>query len=174
MGNLSCFPASPSKNVSRNNSTISKKGEVGVMDALAESRMTEEEINYFNQVAKEVEANRQRMKGRARATRMSSSNDAQSLASSRTLTSFRRSNNSSDHVRGELTDNISNHSGKKHPFNGATLRIASGSSPPISPPVLTPDSGLSMRANSEKDWEVNVKLVSNSLQTIAQILTSDS
>jgi len=136
------------------------------MDALAESRMTDKEIEQFNQVAKEVEANRQRLKGRAgvtrvtRVTRVSCNDDDVDSASSTTLTSFTRSNASSDlaaHGYGEMTIGDSS---KRVPFQGARLRMVPGSSPSISPPVFTPDSGVSMGSGSEKKWEINVKLVS--------------
>ncbi len=171
MRNLTCFGGavgntpSPSKSTSRTISTVSHRSKVDVMDALAESRMTETEIEFFNQVAKEVEANRQRLKGPNRATRVTSNNAGMGLASSTTLTSFTRSNGSSEHRPDVYDDMMIGDSSRKLPFKGAKLKIISRWSPSISPLVLTPDSGVSMGSKSDEGWEINVKLVSSPLQT---------
>jgi hypothetical protein len=171
MGNLTCFAGaatntpSPSKSSKRTVSTISQESEVDVMDALAESRMTQKEIEHFNQVAKEVEANRQRMKGRKRDIGGSSNNKSTTLASSNNLTSIMRSDRSSDLVGNEYDDMMVGDSSKKLPFQGAKLKIMSRSSPSISPPVLTPDSGVSMGSESTRSWEMHAKLVCKRSQT---------
>jgi hypothetical protein len=179
MGNLTCFAGSvnntpsPSKTSTSTTSTASKRSEVGVMDALAESRMTEKEIEYFNQVAKDVEANRRRMRGRKRPTRVSSNDDGVDSASSTTLTSFRRSNASSDLAADGFGEMTIGNSSKKLPFQGARLKIVPGSSPSISPPVLTPDSGVSMGSGSTKAWEVNPKLVSGQCRRPCDIFSTE-
>jgi hypothetical protein len=166
MGNITCFAGSvnntpsPSKSSTRTTSTTSKRSKVGVMDALAESRMTDKEIEYFNQVATEVEANRQRLKCRARVTKVSCNDDGVDSASSTTLTSFGRSNASPNLVADDYGEVTIGDSSKKLQFQGTRLRIVLGSSPCMSPPVLTPDSGVSMGSGSERNWEINVKLVS--------------
>lgn len=123
--------------------------------------MTDKEIEYFNQVAKEVEANRQRMKGRTRVTRVPSNDHSIESTSSKTLTSLRRSNRSSDLAEDDGGEMMVGDSSRKLPFQGARLKIIAGSSPYISPTVLTPDSGVSMGSGSRKAWEINVKLVSS-------------
>jgi hypothetical protein len=167
IGNLGCFAGSvgatpsPSKSTPRTVSIVSQRSEVGVMDALAESRMTEKEIQYFNQVAKEVEANRQRMKGGARYMRLPSNDSRKSLPSSKTMTSFTKSNSSSDNLASVYGgDFVIGDSSRKLPFKGRKLKILTRSSPSMSPPILTPDSGVSMGSDSEQGWEINPKLVS--------------
>ncbi len=166
-GNMACFTSSaantpsPSKPSTRTTSTISQTTELGVVDALAESRITDKETEYFNQVAKEVETNRQRMKGSTRGKRFFSKDIGVSSASSKTLTSLRRSNGSSDRAAEEYSDMGITDSSKRRPFQGARLKIIPNSSKAISPPVLTPDSGVSMGSGSHKGREMNVKLVSS-------------
>jgi hypothetical protein len=166
MGNLGCFATSasntpsPSKTSTRTTSNNSKRSKVGVMDALAESRMTDKEIEYFNQVAKELEANRHRLKGGTRVTRVSCNDGDVNSASSTTLTSFRRSTASSDLAADDYGEMTIGDSSKKLAFHGTRLKIVPASGSSISPLVLTPDSGVSMGSGSEKAWEINVKLVS--------------
>ncbi len=167
VGNMACFTSSaantpsPSKPSTRTISTISQTTELGVVDALAESRMTDKEMEYFIQVAKEVKTNRQRMKGSTRAKRLFSNDTGIGSASSKTLTSLRRSNGSSDRAAEEYGDMAITDSSKRRPFQGATLKIIPNSSKAISPPVLTPDSGVSMGSGSYKGREMNAKLVSS-------------
>ena len=166
VGNMTCFTGSaantpsPLKPSTRTASRVSQTTELGVVDALAESRMTDKEIEYFNQVAKEVEANRQRMKGSTRAKRLFSNHIGTGSASSRTLTSLTRSNGS-DLATEEYGDMTIADSSKKLPFQGARLRIVPDSSSAVSPPILTPDSGVSMGSGSHKGKEINVKVVSD-------------
>lgn len=136
---------------------------MGVMDALAESRMTDKEIECFNQVAKEVEANRQRMKGRNRTTKSSTNHDGTPLASLNVLTSFARSNGLSDQLADEHDDMMIGAGSRKLPFQGAKLKIISSSGSLISPPPVTPDSGVSMGTQSDGGYEINVRLVSRPL-----------
>ncbi|ERF74809.1 hypothetical protein EPUS_03193 [Endocarpon pusillum Z07020] len=166
-GNMTCFTGSaantpsPSKPSTRTISTVSQTAELSVVDALAESRMTDKEIEYFNQVAKEVEANRQRMKGSTRAKRLLANDIGTGSASSRTLTSLTRSNGSFDLATEEYGDMTIADSSKKLPFQGARLRIVPNSSSAVSPPILTPDSGVSMGSGSHEGKEINVKVVHN-------------
>jgi hypothetical protein len=185
MGNLMCFTGSstntpsPPKNTIRAESVVSQTSQVGVMAALAESRMTDKEIEYFNQVAKEVEANRQRMKGSNKVKRIASNDSGTDMASSKTMTSFATSNASSGQAVNAYGDIFVGDASTKAPFQGARLKIIPRSSPPFHPPILTPDSGVSMGSQSEKGWEVNVKLVSRQIyeqkvcaRPPAQVLTS--
>jgi hypothetical protein len=170
MGNLMCFTSavestpSPSKSTFGTISTASQRSEVGVMDALAESRMTDKEIEYFNQVARDVEANRQRMKGGKRAIRLPSKESKTGSVSSKTLKSFTTSNRSSDPVAQEFGDLVIDDSSRKLPFQGAKLKIMRGSRLLVASPVMTPDSGVSMRSGmrsgSAESWAMNPKLVS--------------
>ncbi|KAF7510510.1 hypothetical protein GJ744_006356 [Endocarpon pusillum] len=166
-GSMTCFTGSvantpsPSKPSTRTISTVSQTAELSVVDALAESRMTDEEIEYFNQVAKEVEASRQRIKGSTRAKRPLTNDIGTGSASSRTLTSLTRSNGSADLATEEYGDMTIADSSKKVPFQGARLRIIPNSNSAVSPPILTPDSGVSMGSGSHEDKEINVKVVHN-------------
>jgi hypothetical protein len=169
MGNLSCFASavadtpSPSKGTPRTISTASSRSKVAVVDALAESRMTAKEIEHFNQVAREVEANRQRIERRNVSLRLLPRSDDPFLQSSKTLTSFQMSNNSSEQPENDWGHMTIVGSSKRHPFHGAKIKIVPRSSLPISPTVLTPDSGVSMGTSSTEGWEINHKMVSEPL-----------
>ena len=166
MGNLMCSAGavggtpSPSKSASRTISTASQKSQVSAMDALAESRMTDKEIEYFNQVTREVEANRQRMKGGHRATQLPSHDSGKGPASFKTLASFTMSNCSFDQFVDGFDDLVVGDSSRKLPLQGAKLKIKSASRHSVTPPVLTPDSGVSIGYGGKKSWEINAKFVS--------------
>lgn len=140
-------------------STISHRNEGGVMKALAESKMTGNEIKYFKQVALEVEANRQRMEDRIGAIGRSSDYDGNPLASSKTMTSFAKPKSSSEPIGDDCNGVAIGDSSKKPPFQKARFKTVSGSSSSITPPIMSPDFEVSMGTHRARDWEVNVKLV---------------
>jgi hypothetical protein len=166
MGNISCFASpslptpSPTKSTTRTISTISQRSDVDFKNALAESRMTDKEIEYFNQVAREVEANKRRIKSRRGANAGSSENTSTSLSSSKTLSSFMKSNRSSDQLFDASGGLMISDSSSRAPFKGAKLETTFASNPPTPKTILTPDSGVSMGSAGEADWEINVRLVS--------------
>ncbi len=123
--------------------------------------MTDKETEYLNLLAKEVETNGQGTKGSSRIKRLFSNDIGIGSASSKTLTSLRRSNGSSDRAAEEHDDMAITDSSKRRPFQGARLKVIPNSSAAISPPVLTPDSGVSMGSSSHKGQEMNFKLVSS-------------
>ena len=166
-GDLACFSGAVANTFSASKTcthSIGTVSQVGVLDALAESRMTDMEIEHFNRVVKEVKTNRRKMRSPNRSTIVSSSDAGMSLASSRALNSPTTFTTSSDMAADQYGDMLDGDSSKRRPFQGARLKVMPGSRSSISPTALTPDSGVSMGSAFKEGWEINVKLVSKPMQ----------
>ena len=177
MGNISCFGGdvdlvpSPSKPSSLRPFKARTEGrenvQVGVVEALRESRMTDEEIDLYSMVEREKQANRTRFRYSS-GDRILPSGPRQQLPKS--SSSFLRKSSTSASINLSINDTAnlerledqqqrkisSGLISRRRLFINSTLanQVSSGSA------ILTPNSTISTESGPDEEWEVNLKHVS--------------
>jgi hypothetical protein len=193
MGSLSCFAGDGTKDTPsplKNDSNAVKSGsgeELSVMDALQESRMSDNEVESYKQVTRETQMNKRRMQQIGKGEKSHSIMDARELSDSISATGATKRFGKINVTKNEEMDIKLLRRAKDHrrddqtlPVNSLTNRGLYGDTNfanmiPQEPNSLTAsNSGMAVGSNPDEEWEVDVNLVraiTVLLRTLSVILT---